>query len=68
MARRPGHVAVPSESRADVSAHGFWKRGTTTMFEIIIVNLDAGSYMHRTPQKVIAKAEKDKRTYTFRLA
>ena len=23
-----GQVVVPAESRADVSAHGFWKRGT----------------------------------------
>ena len=36
-------VEVPAESRVDVSAHGFWKRGTTAMFDIIIVNLDAGS-------------------------
>ena len=44
---------------ADVSAHGFWKRGTTAMFDIIIVNLDAGSYLHMTPEKALAKAEKE---------
>ena len=27
---QPGHVVVPAELRADVSAHGFWKRGTLT--------------------------------------
>ena len=42
---RPGQVQVPAESRADVSTHCFWKRGTTTMFDIRIVNLDAGSYL-----------------------
>ena len=31
---RPGQVQVPAESRADVSAHGFWKQGTTAMFDI----------------------------------
>ena len=31
------------------------------MFEIRIVNLDAGSYLHMTPEKVLAKAEKEKR-------
>ena len=55
LARSPGQVQVPTESRADVSAHGFWKRGTTTMFYIRIVNLDAGSYLHMTPEKDLAK-------------
>ena len=27
---QPGQAVVPAESRSDVSAHGFWKRGTTT--------------------------------------
>ena len=42
----------------DVSAHGFWKRGTTAMFDIRIVNLGAGSYLRMTPEKALAKAEK----------
>ena len=46
---------------ADVSAHGFWKRGTTAMFDIRIVNLDVGSYLRMTPEKALAKAEKEKR-------
>ena len=55
---QPGQVVVPTESRADVSAHGFWKRGTTAMFDIRIVNLDAGSYLNMTPEKALAKAKK----------
>ena len=31
------------------------------MFDIIIVNLDAGSYLRMTPEKVLAKAEKEKK-------
>ena len=31
------------------------------MFEIIIVNLDARSYLGMAPKKVIAKAEKEKK-------
>ena len=31
---RMGQVEVPAESRADVSAHDLWKRGTTAMFDI----------------------------------
>ena len=45
LARRPRQVEVPAELRADVSAHVFWKRGNTTIFDIRIVNLDAGSYL-----------------------
>ena len=56
---QPGQVVVPAESRAGVSAHGFWKRGTTTMFNIRIVNLDTGSYLRMTPEKALAKAEKE---------
>ena len=60
LARIPGQVQVHADSRADVSAHGFWKRGTTAMFDIRIVNLDAGSYLNMTPEKALAKADKEK--------
>ena len=56
-----GQVLVPAESRADVSAHGFWKCGTTAMFDIRIVNLDAGSYLRMTPEKALANSEKEKK-------
>ena len=36
--------------------HGFWRRGTTTIFDIHIVNFDAGYYLHMAPGKDIAKA------------
>ena len=39
---KTGQVVVPAYSRAYVSSHGFWKRGTTAIFDIRIVNLDAG--------------------------
>ena len=42
-------VLVPADLRADVSAHGFWKRRTTAIFDIQIVNLDVGSYLCITP-------------------
>ena len=58
LARRLGQVEVPAESRADVSAHGLWKWGTTAMFDIIIVNLSVGSYLRMTPEKSLAKADK----------
>ena len=58
---RLGKAQVPAESRADVSSHGFWKRGTTAMFDIQIANLDVGSYLCMAPEEALAKAEKDKK-------
>ena len=58
LIRQPGKVEVPAEPRADTSAHGLWKRGTTAMFDIRIVNLDAGSYLRMTPENDLAKGEK----------
>ena len=56
---RSVQVQVPAESRADVSAHSFCKRGTTAMFDIQIFNLDVGSYLRITPEKGLAKVEKE---------
>ena len=54
----PGQVQVPEELRAYVSTHGFWKLGTTAMFNIQIINLDAGSYLHMTPENALTNADK----------
>ena len=48
-------VAVHVELRADISARGFCKQSTTAMVGILIFNLDAGSYLCMTPEKIIAK-------------
>ena len=61
LKRSPGHVSVPAESRTDISVHVLWKRGSTTMFDIRISNLDVGSYLRTMPKKDLAKAEKDKK-------
>ena len=58
LERRPGQVQVPEELRAYVSTHGFWKLGTTAMFSIQIINLDAGSYLHMTPENALTNADK----------
>ena len=60
-ARTVNGAVVPAESRADVSTQGFWKRVTTAMFDNIIVNLDAGSYLCMTPGKVLAKEDREKK-------
>ena len=56
---KPGQVEVPAESRVEVSAHGFWKQGTTAMFYIRIFNLGAGSYLRMTPGKALTNTEKE---------
>ena len=61
LERRTGQVDVSAESRAERSAHGFWKRGTTYMFAIIISNLDACYYLRMAPEMTFAKVEKKKK-------
>ena len=46
---------------ADVSANVLWKRGTTALFDIIIFNLDVGSYLRKTSKKSFLKEEKEKK-------
>jgi hypothetical protein len=55
-----GLDAMP-ENRGDVAAHGFWKRGATTIFDVRITDTDAPSYRSRDPVKVLAAHEKEKK-------
>ncbi len=51
------------EARGDVGAHGFWKRGRTTIFDVQICDTDAKSYRNRNSKKVMegtACRKKDK--------
>ena len=59
LAGIPGQVQLHVESRVDVSTHGFWKRGTSTMFDIRIVNLDERSYLHMTPDQALSNSDKE---------
>ena len=58
LTRMPEKVALPAELKDDVIAHGLWKRGTTAMFGIMIVNLDEGSYLCMTPEKAPSNVRK----------
>ena len=53
--------AAPEDKRASVRVHGLWLKSTNTLFDICIVNFDAGSYFRMTPEKDIVKADKDKK-------
>ena len=52
---------MPDESRLDVSVYAFWKWVTTALFDVQIVNLDVGFYLHHTSAKALAMAEKEKK-------
>ena len=60
LARIQVQVEVLAESRANVIPQGFWKRGTTVMFDIRNFNLNVGSYLRMIPEKALANAEKEK--------
>ena len=49
------------ETRANVGSHGFWRRGTTAIFDVHIANLNTVSYLHMILYKALAKAEKEKK-------
>jgi len=56
-ANNPDH----RELRGDVSAHGFWRRGTTAIFDVRIADTDAPGYRGQDPKKILARHEKEKK-------
>ena len=57
---RGGQATTP-ELRGDVAAHGFWRRGTTTIFDVRITDTDARSYRRTDPHKVLRTQEAEKK-------
>jgi len=53
VAQRTEGEVLGDEARGDVGAHGFWKRGRTTIFDIMICDTDAKSYGNHTSKKVL---------------
>eukprot|EP00957_Ditylum_brightwellii_P129079 9846221-Ditylum_brightwellii.AAC.1 len=61
LANEGGRTQVPGEEWGDVSIHGFWERGTTSIFDVRITNLYAATHQLQDPKRLIAKAEWEKR-------
>jgi hypothetical protein len=55
------HMTDPPAIRGDVAAHGFWQRGTTTIFDIRVTDTDSRSHRNKDPTKVLAKQAKEKK-------
>ena len=54
-------ATVTDESQAGVNIHGLWKWGISAIFDMQIVNLDTGSYLHQTSAKDLEMADKEKK-------
>jgi hypothetical protein len=54
-------VEAAADSRGDVAAHGFWRRGTTAIFDVRITDTDAPSNRAQDPTKVLKRHEKEKK-------
>ncbi len=48
-------------AHGDVGAHGFWKRGRTTIFDVQVCDTDAKSYRNRELKKVLESATRRKK-------
>ena len=57
----------PPDLRGDISAHGFWCRGTDCIFDVAVCDTDCRSYAGVEPEDVLARREAFKRG-KYRLA
>ena len=48
---------IPDESRVDSSVPVVWKWGTSSLYDMQIVNLDVGSYLHQTSAKALEMSD-----------
>jgi hypothetical protein len=59
-AQRPANEVLGDEACGDVGAHGFWKRGRTTIFDIQVCDTDAKSCGNLDSIKVLEGAARRK--------
>ena len=56
-----GREQAPPQDRADVGCRGFWKRGTTALFDVRITDTDAPSQSHLDPHIILQRHEDAKK-------
>ena len=54
-------ATVPLATRGDVAVRGFWRRGTTAIFDVRVTDTDAPTYRGQDPSKVLEKHEREKK-------
>jgi hypothetical protein len=62
----PTDQTPPTGERGDASAHGFWQRGRTAIFDVRITDTQSRSYRNKDYQKVLAQQEKEKKNQYLR--
>jgi hypothetical protein len=55
------NTPTPPELRGDIAAHGFWRNGTQTIFDVRVTDTDAHSQRNTPPERVLLRHEKDKK-------
>jgi len=56
----------PTGECSDASAHGFWQRGPTAIFDVRITDTHSHSYRNKDYQKVLVQQEKEKKNQSIR--
>ena len=62
----PTDQTPPTGERGDASAHGFWQRGQTAIFDVRITDTQSRSYRNKDYQKVLAQKVKEKKNQCLR--
>jgi len=62
----PTDQTPPTGKLGDASAHGFWQRGQTAIFDVQITDTQSRSYRNKDYQNVLAQQEREKKNLYLR--